>query len=414
MTGRIGLFEAVGVELEYMIVDASTLGVRPVADRLIEAEAGSPLSEIERGRVAWSNELVLHVLELKTNGPTPSMEGLAGLFHEEIRRAGRHLEALDARLMPTGMHPLMDPHRETRLWPHEYNDVYRTFDRIFGCQGHGWANLQSTHLNLPFASDEELSALHSAVRIVLPLIPALAASSPLQEGRMGGSMDGRVAAYCSNARRVPSVTGLVIPEPTSGRAQYEREVLGPIYADLEPHDPDGVLRHEWVNARGAIVRFGRGSVEIRLIDAQESARADLAVGAAVHEAVRWLTLEPPVGPQRMDAFATERLAAILDATVREGDRAPIADAEYLDLLGAPGRVSTAGEVWRHVVESGLARRAGSDEWAEAIETIFDEGCLARRIARSVGDDAPRERVLAEYGRLCACLADSTIYRASRT
>jgi hypothetical protein len=48
----LGLFEGFGIELEYMIVDAGTLDVRPIADRLIEAEYGSVRSEIERGSLA--------------------------------------------------------------------------------------------------------------------------------------------------------------------------------------------------------------------------------------------------------------------------------------------------------------------------------------------------------------------------
>ena len=64
----LGLFQGYGVELEYMIVDAHTLDVRPIADRLIEAEHGAIENEIERGAFAWSNELARHVLEIKTNG----------------------------------------------------------------------------------------------------------------------------------------------------------------------------------------------------------------------------------------------------------------------------------------------------------------------------------------------------------
>ena len=59
---RLGLFEAYGVELEYMIVAKDSLDVLPACDRLIEAECGKIESEIERGRIAWSNELVLHVV----------------------------------------------------------------------------------------------------------------------------------------------------------------------------------------------------------------------------------------------------------------------------------------------------------------------------------------------------------------
>ena len=77
-----------------------------------------------------------------------------------------------ARLLPTAMHPWMDPDRDLRLWPHEASAVYEAFNRIFSCRGHGWANLQSAHINLPFANDEEFGRLHAAIRAVLPIIPA--------------------------------------------------------------------------------------------------------------------------------------------------------------------------------------------------------------------------------------------------
>jgi hypothetical protein len=86
-------------------------------------------------------------------------------------------------LLPTGAHPLMDPFTETRLWPHEHKEIYNLYNRIFDCRGHGWSNLQSTHLNLPFSGDAEFKKLHAAIRLLLPLIPALSASTPLLDGK---------------------------------------------------------------------------------------------------------------------------------------------------------------------------------------------------------------------------------------
>ncbi|NJL28684.1 MAG: glutamate--cysteine ligase, partial [Thermoanaerobaculia bacterium] len=175
-SGPWHLFEVVGVELEYMIVDRETLAVRPVADEVLRAVAGEIVSDVETGELAWSNELVLHVIELKTNGPAPRLAGLEAFFERDVRRINELLAPLGGRLMPTAMHPWMDPHTETRLWPHEYSPVYEAYDRIFGCRGHGWSNLQSLHLNLPFTGDEEFARLHAAVRLLLPILPALAAS----------------------------------------------------------------------------------------------------------------------------------------------------------------------------------------------------------------------------------------------
>ena len=79
-------------------------------------------------------------------------------------------------LLPGGAHPWMDPGREMVLWPHDAHEIYDLYNTIFDCRGHGWANLQSAHLNLPFAGDAEFASLHAAIRILLPLMPALTAS----------------------------------------------------------------------------------------------------------------------------------------------------------------------------------------------------------------------------------------------
>ena len=92
----------------------------------------------------------------------PRLEGVATWFLRDLREIDGLLRRHGARLVPTGMHPTMDPTRETRLWPHDYADVYAMFHRLFDCHRHGWANLQSCHLNLPFQGDEEFAALHAA------------------------------------------------------------------------------------------------------------------------------------------------------------------------------------------------------------------------------------------------------------
>ena len=153
------MFEAFGIELEYMLVDARTLDVLPKSDELLRSVAGEMTSEVDLDGISWSNELVLHVIELKTSEPARQLEGLAEQFGAHLRRINELLLAVGGRLMPTAMHPWMDPHREPVLWPHDYSVVYETYDRIFGCQGHGWSNLQSVHLNLPCADDAEFGRL---------------------------------------------------------------------------------------------------------------------------------------------------------------------------------------------------------------------------------------------------------------
>src|SRR5262245_14813016 len=325
------LFAGYGVELEYMIVDASTLDVRPIADRLIEAEHGAIENEITRGAFAWSNELARHVIEIKTNGPAARLDGLAAGFATETARIDALLAADGARLLPTAMHPWMDPAREFEVWPHGDGEIYAAFDRIFDCRGHGWANLQSAHLNLPFADDDEFGRLHAAARALLPLLPALAAASPFVEGVHHGLLDARLDVYRYNAARVPSLAGAVVPEPIFTRTDYE-ELLASLYADLGPLDGDGTLCHEWVNARGCIARFDRMALDIRVLDVQECPRADLAIAWAVSRTLAALCDPAPAHQARLRALATAPLAELLSRTIARAERAEIDDAGYLRAL----------------------------------------------------------------------------------
>lgn len=397
-----GLFEAYGIEIEYMIVDAGTLDVLPVTDRVLQALAGDFADEVDAGPLCWSNELALHVIELKTNGPAPALAGLAERFQADVGRINALLQGLGGRLMPTAMHPWMDPARETRLWPHAHSPVYEAFDRIFDCRGHGWSNLQSMHVNLPFAGDAEFGRLHAAVRAVLPLLPALAASSPAMDGRLTGVLDNRLEVYRDNARRIPSVSGMVVPEPVYTRAAYERELLGRIYRDLAPHDPDGVLRHEWINARGAIARFDRHAIEIRVLDTQECPAADIALAGLIAAAVRALTEEAWCAMKTLQGWDTAALRETYARCVREAEQALVDDRRLLAAFGFPERgPCRAQDLWQHLIETLLPRPpAGA---GEVYRLYLRKGSLARRIISALGPAPTREELGRVYARLCDCL-----------
>ncbi|MGF1508908.1 MAG: glutamate-cysteine ligase family protein [Myxococcota bacterium] len=407
----LGVFAGFGIEIEYMIVDRESLDVRPVVDHLLEAVAGSATSQVERGEAAWSNELALHVIEFKTNGPSPQLDGLADLFTDQVKEANRVLSALGCCLLPTGMHPWMDPQAEVRLWPHENDVIYRTFDRIFGCKGHGWGNLQSIHVNLPFSNDAEFGRLHAAIRMALPLFPGLAASTPIADGRRQTKLDYRLDVYRDNARAIPSVTGRVVPEPVYTRAEYEDGLLAGIYRDLKPHDPEGVLRHEWVNARGCIARFDRMAIEIRILDTQEAAQTDLAVVQAVVSAVRSLYEEHTCGAQMQKQWDGAALVAVLDQAITRGDDAVIDQRRYLDALGYPdpGRAKLR-DVWLYLKESFVKPEAGpADSFWRAYER---SGCLANRVLQSLGGRPAREELRTTYRELAIGLPANRVFDPS--
>ncbi len=400
------LWEAFGVELEYMIVDAVTLDVRPITDKVLYEVAGEYVAEVEMGEISWSNELALHVIELKTNGPASRLEPLVKLFQEQVCRLNTILQPMGAQLLPTAMHPWMDPDRELKLWPHEYNPIYEAYNGIFDCRGHGWANVQSTHLNLPFADDDEFGRLHAAIRLLMPLLPALAASSPIVDRALTGLADYRMEVYRSNSRPVPSVTADVIPEPVYSRGDYEQTILQPMYRDIAPLDTQGVLRHEWLNSRGAIARFDRNTIEIRVLDVQECPAADLAICAAIVAVLQALAEERWTSAAQQQSMAVEPLAKLLNATIRTADRTIIDDPLYLAQFGASATRISAHDLWRYLME-----QVGGWPAHNALETILREGPLATRIERAIQEDgSPMESV---YRDLCDCLAQGRMFTRER-
>jgi gamma-glutamyl:cysteine ligase YbdK (ATP-grasp superfamily) len=403
MSASIAAFDAYGIELEYAIVDRDTLDVAPIAAALLDAMPDRTRSD--GVRVGWSNEIVAHVAELKNAEPVPELALLPPAFADEIRAANASLSSSNACLLPTGMHPWMDPSTQTVLWTRSDADIYGAYDRIFDCRRHGWSNVQSMHVNLPFANDAEFARLHAAVRLVLPLVPALCASSPFVDGRVAAERDHRLAVYRTHAARIPEIVGAIVPEPCASRAAYESDVLTPIYDSMAALDPPGTLRREWINARGAIARFDRMAIEIRLADTQECPRADIAAAQAICAVVRTLYDRAPAAPGHLDV-PTESLAALLAHATRNGEDA-LAEEPYLRAIGISAvRSCTVRDVWRRMLDDAACRDGG---WAGVVDSILDHGTLATRILRAAGSHPSREGLREVYRELARCLEEGRLF-----
>jgi gamma-glutamyl:cysteine ligase YbdK (ATP-grasp superfamily) len=401
------LFEVFGVELEYMIVDRDTMKARPIADLLIEEVTGSIQSDVERGALGWSNELVSHVIELKTNGPAPTLKGLSNDFLKEVEYINEVLRSHNAVLMPTGAHPFFDPKTETVIWPHEYNEVYALYDRIFNCVGHGWSNLQSTHLNLPFNGDEQFGKLHAAIRVILPIIPALCASTPVIEGKLTGLFDTRLEYYRKNQQKIPEIAGLIIPEEVFDKASYERDIFQPIKRAITPYDTDGILDKHFLNSRGAIARFDRGAIEIRLIDIQECPRADLAIVELIVASLQGLIAKYEGRPQELrHGVSTERLSQMLTTSSHFGSRATLSDSAYLSLFGLTGTVEIR-EIWAKLFEDYGDEM--SEQAKDIIGKIIRKGNLSERMFTVISDDPSRAGIESVYRSLTRCLENNELY-----
>jgi carboxylate-amine ligase len=303
------------------------------------------------------------------------------------------------------MHPWMDPAREVRLWPHDHAAVYRAYDRIFGCRSHGWANLQATHINLPYASDDEFARLHAVLRVIAAILPALTAASPYMEGRATGVLDQRMEAYRRNAEAIPEMNGELIPEIVTTAAEYERRILQPLYRAIAPHDPNGVMQHEWLNARGVIPRFDRSALELRVVDTQECPLIDTGFAALVMDLAQSLWERELRRPSADTQLPTKILLDVFLRCVHESDKARIESPELLRLFGMRQPDCEAGALWWTIAER-LDREnaARAAVWRTAVEFVLARGPLARRLLRAVGPRPNRGALHELYAALCDALA----------
>ncbi len=398
------------VDVGCMIVHRESLDVLPAAEDLL-AEVGDDeqAERVDDGSVVWSHDLAGHLLRIGNVAPAATLGELVEPFERSVKKLTRLLGSRSARLLPGGMHPWMVPVDETHVWPRASGRVYREIDALFNCRTHGWANVSGVHFELPFADESEFGRLMAAVRLVLPLIPALAASSPVVEGERGAALDNRIAWWATRAAATPAVVGSLIPEPVYEFDRYRAEVLAPIQSELERAGGDPILfDHELSNARGAVARLDRSVIELTLIGGQECPFADLAVVAAVSGAIAGLVEE------RWSAFpdqarrSTEELRAQLDRCATSGSTAAI-DPELAALFGAdPVEVTTAGRLWEWLVEESFA---GPVALEIHVANILRTGTLAERIARAVGPRPGHEVLVAVYQELAECLAAGRPFRA---
>lgn len=374
---KFPIFSVTGIEIEYMLVDKDTLDIAPIADQVLQAL--SPNNEIENeieiGNIGVSNELALHVLELKSLQPVSDLVKLEQEFQPIQQRINQILsERFNALMLPTGAHPWFEPHEDVALWPHGNREIYEAFHRIFNCSGHGWVNLQSIHINLPFSNDLEFKQLHNAIRLLMPLIPTLTASTPFIEGKFTGHYDSRLTYYGSNQQQFPMISGLVIPEIISSSLEYHDTILLPIYRAIAPHDPEAILQHEWLNSRGAIARFDRSAIEIRVVDTQESLRQDMACVSAIVSALHYIV-------KKTDQYLTNPLDinllhTLYQNSIQHGMFNTELPAAYVHQFGFEN-ISTPQQLWHELLQN--SPEAVPATFQNAIEYIISNGNLAERM-----------------------------------
>ncbi len=181
-----------------------------------------------------------------------------------------------------------------------------------------------------------------------------------------------------------------------------------MYRDIAPFDPDGILQHEWLNSRGAIPRYDRNAIEVRLPDIQECPLADMAIMTALAAGVRALVHELWSELEQQQAFETGRLVTILDEAIQHAEDAVIKDTGYLSLFGISEKRIRAGDLWSVLIGSTLNVDT-PQSIRDTLQVISEEGPLSRRIIKALDGNLSIDRIREVYGVLCTCLADGELF-----
>jgi carboxylate-amine ligase len=297
--GKHPLFSVLGLEIEYNLVNKKNLThpvfceMQPLLNRSLEMACNYKMVSDESLEFRRFD-----LIELYLNQPASSFKGLDEIVHKNILELLRELTAYDATLLPGGIYP------------------------------------QHLHVRIPFKKEEDFFNLHSSLRILLPIIPALAQ-----------------ATFFDRIEYNPED---FIPEVLSQRK---------ISANL---------------CRSLIPDFQKGTLEIRLIDTQECPKADLAIAEALFLTAQLLTLAKWNTLKFYESLKTVALREIFKSCTQRGDVAIIDHLPYLRCFGFNKPV-LAKELWQKIFDEHLKDKM---HYTEQLYEILRRGTLSNRLMKA--------------------------------
>ena len=390
--------EVLGPEHEFSLVDEE-LKALPIVDKVIKDFRGRIVNFVELPNFTFGKELQLHVMEIKPNAPFTSPREFEENMHEAVLTMLDFLERkYYASFLGTGMHPLLSL-EETGIWPHRHRRIYEAYSKVFNLKRHGWLNIQSFQLNLPYSKEENGILLHNLLANICAYLPAISASSPIYEGKLGENVDNRLLFYMLNQKEVPSVTGDVIPEYVSSFEQYKKEIIGKYSLDLANAGvKESLLNKDWVNSRGVIFRFDRKAVEIRVMDEQECIKSDVALSCFIRAVLRGLMRE------KGELLPREILVKDFNSLVTNG-----LNAKVLNPHG-----STARQVCQHLLRTAFENASKEEKaYLPIIKKRIEYGSLSEILRERVLGQSQKtdlkEATVNVYSRLIKSLANNQPY-----
>jgi carboxylate-amine ligase len=336
MTFPFGSEFTVGMEEELFLVDATTHALAPMTDDVLEAMRVDPQSA---GHDAYAAQIELR--SRASGSVAAAVESLAGLRGAATAAGGT--------LLGAGLHPDGGFGDATLVEGHRYELVA---DQLRGLLRRTPESALHVHVGLPDA--HAATRAFNAMRLHVPLLVGLAASSPFWFGTDSGLRSARyVLSRAYPGRCVPrAVRDIEDLEQLAGETLTAAGLPDATFLwwDLRMHP-----RH--------------GTLELREMDAQ----ASLEHVAAIAALVRALVVEAADAPDPPPDVPSEALGWASFRAARDGTSASILDDDVPRPLADVARAAV-----RRVRP--IARDLGDDAAIDGIERVLEENGAARQCA----------------------------------
>ncbi|HYR11374.1 MAG TPA: YbdK family carboxylate-amine ligase [Longimicrobium sp.] len=361
----------VGVEEEYQLVDARTGELRSRARYVIAGD--------------WADELKPEMQEHTVEVETGVCEG-THCVREDLARlrftAAVAAEAQGLRIVAAGTHPFSPAEGHVFNPAPVYQELREEYRRLAESQA-----IFGMHVHVGVPKGVDRARTSNCVRLVLPLLLALSASSPYFAGQDTGHASYRSVLW----RRWPR-TGA--PPRFADDAEYaalvkwlvesERiDAPGRLYWEMRPH-------HVYP------------TMEARIADCTPRLEDAVAIAALLRAVVAG-AVEGVLGDSPLpDPFVQTLLSDNGWRASRYGTQAVFADLESAE----PRTISAAAWVERLGERlEGIAAALGDGAELAALERVLARGCAADDIRRRA------EEMDGDLGRVALWLADETVVGA---
>ena len=388
--------ERLGPEHEFSIVDED-LRPQPIVDKIIKQLAGRIKNDVTLSNIIFGKELQAHVAEFKGDAPFASPSAFEETMYHGVIEVLQILDRFGVKFLGLGMHPTLSL-SEAKVWSHRDRGIHAALDKVFGLGQHGWLNIQSFQLNLSYFNETEAVRAYNILTTIVPYLPAISASSPIYDSKFGEYADNRLYFYKTNQKQVPSITGEIVPEYIDSFKTYCDLTIRKYSKDLvEINASPCLVNKSWINSRGAVIRFERKAIEIRVMDEQECIKSDVALSCFIRALLRGLM-------KQREKLLHHLLVEDLNSVIKDG----------LDAKVRNPVASTARDVCRHLCKIAEENSTSEEKsYLGVIKKRIENGNLSQIVAEHVRRRLKKtnmtEAIRDVYSRLIKSLGKNEIY-----